>query len=250
MPTIAYPGGKARLAGKLTSFLPTRGRVYIEPFAGRGNLFWAAAERGLKFRRWWLNDIATAPFFAAIQELGNSIKVPPRSRDVYERYREANRLARDWNALVPYLLEMHRRLSAPGRRTDLRKGAPAGLTWTAWVESKRAKLGRSLRSVQRLLRGKTEASRNWKSRPHATLSSGSDSAEMLKNPMGLAFEMANLVLTMRRRNHNTTANRRRLERLASRFLATAERRSLPRKESGSIANDALARAKSASTLMM
>jgi hypothetical protein len=68
-------------------------------------------------------------------------------------------VAKDWNAVVPYLLEMHRRLSAPGRRNDLRKGAPAGLTWTAWVESKRAKLGRSLRSVQGLLRGKTEASR-------------------------------------------------------------------------------------------
>lgn len=75
-------------------------------------------------------------------------------------------VARDWNAVVPYLLEMHRRLSAPGRRTDLRKGAPAGLTWTAWVESKRNRLGRSLRSVQRLLRGQTEASRNWQRRPH------------------------------------------------------------------------------------
>jgi hypothetical protein len=64
-------------------------------------------------------------------------------------------VARDWNAVVPYLLEMHRRLSAPGRRTDLRKGAPAGLTWTAWVESKRNRLGRSLRSVQRLLQGQT-----------------------------------------------------------------------------------------------
>jgi modification methylase len=72
----------------------------------------------------------------------------------------------DLTALVPYLLEMHKRLSAPGRRSDLRKGAPAGLTWTEWVQSKRKKLGRSLRSVQRLLRGKTEASRNWQTRPH------------------------------------------------------------------------------------
>src|SRR5271170_1446936 len=70
-------------------------------------------------------------------------------------------VARDWNALIPYLLEMQRRLSAPGKRTDLRKGAPLGLTWTAWVVSKRCILGRSLRSVQRLLRGKTQASLNW-----------------------------------------------------------------------------------------
>jgi hypothetical protein len=33
-------------------------------------------------------------------------------------------VAKDWNALLPYLLEMNRRLSAPGKRTDLRKGAP------------------------------------------------------------------------------------------------------------------------------
>src|SRR5271170_7680566 len=70
-------------------------------------------------------------------------------------------VARDWNALTPYLQEMQRRLSAPGKRTDLRKGAPLGLTWTAWVVSKRSILGRSLRSVQRLLRGKTQASLNW-----------------------------------------------------------------------------------------
>jgi len=34
-------------------------------------------------------------------------------------------VARDWNALIPYLLEMQRRLSAPGKRTDLLKLASA-----------------------------------------------------------------------------------------------------------------------------
>ena len=53
-------------------------------------------------------------------------------------------VARNWAALVPYLLEMNRRLSAPGKRTDLRKGAPSGLSWTAWVESKRHKIGTQL----------------------------------------------------------------------------------------------------------
>src|ERR1035438_10911498 len=91
MPTIAYPGGKARLANQIISFLPQQGRIYVEPFAGRGNLFWAAVERGLKFRRWWLNDIATAPFFEAIKKLGDKIEVPPRSRAEFERYREAHK---------------------------------------------------------------------------------------------------------------------------------------------------------------
>ena len=108
-------------------------------------------------------------------------------------------VANDWNALIPYLLEMNRRLSAPGKRTDLRKDAPAGLTWTQWAESKRNKLGRSLRSVQRLLRGKTEASKNWKARPHDTLSRGNgNSAEMLRTAMDVVSEMAAVALQLGR----------------------------------------------------
>ena len=88
MPAIPYPGGKARLAKQIISFLPPEGRTYIEPFAGRGNLFWAAVEAGLKFQRWWLNDLNTAPFFEAIQTLGDKIEVPPRSRKEFEKQRE------------------------------------------------------------------------------------------------------------------------------------------------------------------
>jgi hypothetical protein len=113
-------------------------------------------------------------------------------------------VARDWSNLVPYLLEMHRRLSAPGKRTDLRRDAPAGLTWTAWVESKRHKLGRSLRSVQRLLRGKTEASRMWQPRPHGKLSLGSgEIGEMPTDPLGVTMEMASFVLRMCQSSQNT-----------------------------------------------
>lgn len=68
-------------------------------------------------------------------------------------------IAKDFSMMVPYLLEMHQRLSARGKRTDLRKGAPTRLTWTAWVQSKRHQFGRSLRAIQYLLRDKTEASR-------------------------------------------------------------------------------------------
>ena len=89
MPAIPYPGGKARLAKQIIEFLPTEGHTYVEPFAGRGNLFWTAVERGLKFRKWWLNDLATAPFFEAIQKLGDKIEVPPRSKREFEKQREA-----------------------------------------------------------------------------------------------------------------------------------------------------------------
>jgi hypothetical protein len=130
-------------------------------------------------------------------------------------------VAKDWNALIPYLLEMNRRLSAPGKRTDLRKGAPVDLSWTAWIESKRSMLGRSLRSVQRLLQGKTEASKNW---THLTTDCREVPAD---NPepdtaMGIAFEMARLVLEMRSNGRNTPSNKRSLERLAVRFLRIAK----------------------------
>jgi modification methylase len=355
-------GAQYWVAKQIISFLPREGRLYVEPFAGRGNLFFEAAEQGLRFKRWWLNDIATAAFFEAILSHGNTIKVPPRSRAEFETQREKfkygdpttillaphlsfsgglfesgckggegngndgggvsakgyeqalrechrilkrtrpkitgmdwrqlgleklteddvvlldppyaypycrmksysdegidyeqlvdvllkakfrwllcgyphpllhrlgkpiyardmqllcvrikagpeernecvwanftpevdkarrvlppsvkgqikaiadaaslsfrslderiddglNIVAQDWNALIPYLLEMNRRLSAQGTRSDLRKGAPAGLTWMQWVESKRHKLGRSLRTIQYLLKGQTAASK-------------------------------------------------------------------------------------------
>jgi len=134
-------------------------------------------------------------------------------------------VARDWTALIPYLLEMHRRLSAPGRRSDLRKGAPSGLTWTQWVESKRSKLGRSLRTIQHLLRGRTEASRGRQALAEARgrLRDQPDST-VCDTPMEIASEMARLVLEMRQADQNTRLTQR-LELLAETFLrVTGQRR--------------------------
>jgi hypothetical protein len=131
-------------------------------------------------------------------------------------------VAKDWTALLPYLLEMQRRLSAPGKRTDLRKGAPVGLTWTHWVESKRSMLGRSLRSVQRLLKGKTEASQSWKARPNLTTFCREVGGDPPDSAMDIAFEMARMIIEMRSKGRNTTENKRRLERLAVRFLRIAK----------------------------
>jgi hypothetical protein len=127
-------------------------------------------------------------------------------------------VAKNWAALVPYLLEMQRRLSAPGKRTDLRKGAPVGLTWTAWVETKRSMLGRSLRSVQRLLKGKTEASQSWKARPNLTTDCREVAGDSPDVAMDIAFEMARMIIEMRSNGRNTPENKRKLERLAVRFL--------------------------------
>jgi len=59
------------------------------PLRDEENLFWAAVELGLKYEKWWLNDLATAAFFEAIRTHGHKIKVPPRSRQEFEKQRDA-----------------------------------------------------------------------------------------------------------------------------------------------------------------
>ena len=68
-------------------------------------------------------------------------------------------------ALIPYLTEMRTRLYSPGKRSDLY--APKGLTWTAWVASKKDRLNMSLRRVQYLL-----ALPDQNGEPHAKVASG------------------------------------------------------------------------------
>jgi hypothetical protein len=102
--TIPYPGGKGRLARFIISQLPKQGRTYIEPFVGRGNLFWDAIGAGLQYDRWWLNDTVTIPFFRAIKQSGDRLKVPIRCRAEFERQRRAS-LSGDSTAVLlePYL---------------------------------------------------------------------------------------------------------------------------------------------------
>jgi site-specific DNA-adenine methylase len=85
-PTIPYPGAKGRMAPTLVSFMPREGRSYVEPFVGRGNVFWAAA-LNLDFQSWGINDIATAPFFKALRKSGAKIRVPQRTREEFVRQR-------------------------------------------------------------------------------------------------------------------------------------------------------------------
>jgi len=88
-PTISYPGGKARMAPALVGLMPREGRCYVEPFAGRGNVFWATASTQLRFERWALKDIRTAPFFEAARDFGDTVEVPLRTPEEYRRQWEA-----------------------------------------------------------------------------------------------------------------------------------------------------------------
>lgn len=81
-PTFSYPGGKARMASMLTEMMPQTGRRYVEPFAGRGNVFWRAAHE-LDYQEWHINDIRTAPWYEAIRDLGHELQVPKSNRMEY-----------------------------------------------------------------------------------------------------------------------------------------------------------------------
>lgn len=65
VPSFSYPGGKARIRERLVKMMPSSGRRYVEPFVGRGNVFWLAAHM-LSYREWWLNDPWTARWLEAV----------------------------------------------------------------------------------------------------------------------------------------------------------------------------------------
>jgi len=102
MPRISfpYPGGKARLAKRLMGYFPKHGNLYLEPFAGRGNVFWQTQE--LDFKAWHLNDISTHAFFNALKT--GTCEVVERTRENYyllwERYKQGDHQA---TLLVPYI---------------------------------------------------------------------------------------------------------------------------------------------------
>lgn len=58
VPAFRHMGGKARLRKWLVEHFPSSGQFYIEPFAGKGNVFYEAVQQ-LDFQYWELNDINT-----------------------------------------------------------------------------------------------------------------------------------------------------------------------------------------------
>jgi hypothetical protein len=118
IPAISYPGGKARMASTIVSYFPPCGDTYMEPFAGRGNVYWAAAST-LQFNSWHLNDIRTAPFFSAVMAVGNTVVIPERTRAQYVAQKQAIKLG-DTTAIIaePYLTHSGGGYGTHGRRGD------------------------------------------------------------------------------------------------------------------------------------
>jgi site-specific DNA-adenine methylase len=56
--------------------MPRTRKVYCEPFAGRGNVFFCVRGHGFKFDRWILNDPTTNVFFKALLDISLRDQIP------------------------------------------------------------------------------------------------------------------------------------------------------------------------------
>jgi site-specific DNA-adenine methylase len=65
--SFAYVGSKHRLRGHIINMLPLTGDRYVEPFAGRGSVYFHVAQL-LHYRSFWLNDTLTIPFFEGLRD--------------------------------------------------------------------------------------------------------------------------------------------------------------------------------------
>ena len=94
VPRIAVPsepfyGGKTRLGPYILPYAPVhKGRNLIDVCGGLVNLTWQALKMGFQFEQWVVNDPVQLPFYEAVRAIGHKIKVPPRSREEFERQRD------------------------------------------------------------------------------------------------------------------------------------------------------------------
>lgn len=94
IPAYRYEGGKGILRNWICQYLPKdldeSSSIWVEPFVGRGNMFWYVCHLS-KFGAFWLNDLRTIPFFRALAEVDIG-RVPafiyrwdyPKLREDYE----------------------------------------------------------------------------------------------------------------------------------------------------------------------
>ena len=66
-PSFNYRGGKGRLRKFIIRWCKLSGSTYVEPFAGRANLFFLMRYIG-QFNQWHLNDTQTIPFIRAVSD--------------------------------------------------------------------------------------------------------------------------------------------------------------------------------------
>lgn len=91
-PTFKMHGSKARTAPWLTTKFPSEFRRWIEPFAGRGNVFYRVHTSGLRFESARLNDIGTHEFLRALRDYSGDwsfVDPEPIDKEVHRRWRDS-----------------------------------------------------------------------------------------------------------------------------------------------------------------
>jgi site-specific DNA-adenine methylase len=83
VPQFGYHGSKGRLAKHILSLLPVSGDRFVEPFAGRANVYFAVAQR-FRYKQFWLNDTYTFRFLMALSHLDPEWDIPERSPELFE----------------------------------------------------------------------------------------------------------------------------------------------------------------------
>jgi site-specific DNA-adenine methylase len=80
-----YPGGKAKIREKLFPYFPEEGLHYLEPFVGRGNIFFEFYKRSA-FEDYTINDLKLGRFFKALRDVNLDdlpLEVLPEMFDVW-----------------------------------------------------------------------------------------------------------------------------------------------------------------------
>lgn len=91
-PTFKMHGSKARTAPWLIGKFPKKFSRWIEPFAGRGNVFYRAHTSGLEFESACLNDTGTYDFLRALRDYSGDwsfVDSEPINKDVWTKWKNA-----------------------------------------------------------------------------------------------------------------------------------------------------------------
>lgn len=126
-PAFAYPGGKARLANRIVGMLDIGAKRYVDVFAGRGNVFFAAAS--LHYEEYWLNDPVTAKFFLALMSWDSEILLPDYvTKNVFKEYRQKFYKGNERERLNAILLEPYLSYSGFGYKHNGARVGVSGVT--------------------------------------------------------------------------------------------------------------------------
>src|SRR5271170_6910811 len=88
--SFQYPGAKSRWVKHIIAALPPKAPVFLDAFAGKGNVGLNALASGTKdYAKTIFNDLRTAPFFEAVKTLGPDLRLPPPEefKDIIDRGR-------------------------------------------------------------------------------------------------------------------------------------------------------------------